>query len=98
MEATTIISFDPHQLWALGVLDAINIGQLVHGQNLNHVLSTLKVLQLQDLKDFDVQLKVALVIICGHTCGSSVISIMSSATILTGLTNGSQCQTWLLQL
>jgi hypothetical protein len=32
------------------------------------------------------------VIICGHTCGSNVISIMSSTTILIGLTNGSQRQ------
>ncbi len=29
----------PHKLWALRVLDAIGIGRLVCGQNLNHVLS-----------------------------------------------------------
>ncbi len=50
----------PHQLQALRVLDAIGFGQLVHGENLNHVLLISKVLQLQDYKDFDVQLGVHL--------------------------------------
>jgi hypothetical protein len=42
------------------MLDTIGIGQLVHGENLNHVLLIPKVLQLQNYKDFDAQLGVHL--------------------------------------